>query len=188
LTQPSYPPPPPFPKPPRFRPSIVTKLAFLHLVISVALVISGAWGLYLGQTWNIAMGIICIIAAVVSIVYFLGLYVGKNWVLSLGWRRYLANRQDVMTYFGCPFPVYASAYPPPIVPPPAVSPSIPPSPPPASVPSPSPAPPPTPVAPPTPCTPADTPPTTPACPTCEQPLFFVHQYNRWYCHNCKKYV
>jgi hypothetical protein len=35
------------------------------------------------------------------------------------------------------------------------------------------------------------PPTTPAaaqtCPTCDQPMTFIQQYNRWYCPNCKKY-
>ena len=25
------------------------------------------------------------------------------------------------------------------------------------------------------------------CPTCDQPMTFVQQYNRWYCPNCKKY-
>ena len=188
MTQPSYPPPPPPPKPLRFRPSIVTKLAFLHLVIGVVLIVLGAWGIYISQTWNIATGIICIIAAVANIAYFLGLYAGKNWVLSLGWGRYLANRQDVIAYFGLSSPVYASVYPSPTAPHPAVSPFVSPSPLPASVQSPSLDPPPTPVALPTPRTSVGTPPTTPACPTCKQPLIFAHQYNRWYCQNCKKYV
>jgi hypothetical protein len=26
------------------------------------------------------------------------------------------------------------------------------------------------------------------CPTCKQPAKFVSEYNRWYCHTCKKYV
>jgi len=187
LTQPSYPPPPP-PEPLGFRPSIVTKLAFLHLVIGVVLVVLGAWSLYIGQTWNIVTGVICIIAAVGNIACFLGLYTGKNWVLSLGWRRYLANRQDVMAYFSLSSPVYAPVYPSPTALNPAVSQLASPSPLPASVQSPSLDPPPSPVAPPMPRTSVGTPSTTPACPMCKQPLIFAHQYNRWYCHNCKKYV
>ena len=27
----------------------------------------------------------------------------------------------------------------------------------------------------------------PSCPTCNQPLIYVPQYQRWYCQNCKKY-
>jgi len=27
-----------------------------------------------------------------------------------------------------------------------------------------------------------------ACPTCNGPLSFVQQYQRWYCYRCKKYV
>jgi hypothetical protein len=31
-------------------------------------------------------------------------------------------------------------------------------------------------------------PPPPPCPTCNQPLTLVQQYNRWYCDNCQKYV
>ena len=30
--------------------------------------------------------------------------------------------------------------------------------------------------------------TQPLCPTCNRPLTFVQQYQRWYCYNEKKYV
>jgi sporulation protein YlmC with PRC-barrel domain len=30
--------------------------------------------------------------------------------------------------------------------------------------------------------------TQPLCPTCNQPLTYVQQYQRWYCYNEKKYV
>ena len=29
---------------------------------------------------------------------------------------------------------------------------------------------------------------TPRCPTCNQPLELIQQYNRWYCRTCQKYV
>ncbi len=28
----------------------------------------------------------------------------------------------------------------------------------------------------------------PRCPTCNQPLELIQQYNRWYCRTCQKYV
>ena len=31
-------------------------------------------------------------------------------------------------------------------------------------------------------------PAQPLCPTCNQPLTFIQQYQRWYCYNEKKYV
>ncbi|MDH5451440.1 MAG: hypothetical protein OEX77_11215 [Candidatus Bathyarchaeota archaeon] len=188
MTQPSYPPPPPAPKPTRFRPSIVTKLALLHLITGIVLVALGAWALYLGQPWNIATGIICFIAAAVSTVYFLGLYAGKDWVLSLGWRRYLGDRQDVVAYFRFHSPVYPPAYPSHTAPPIAHLPSIPPGQPSASKPSPPPPQPSTLADIPTPRTSVDTPPMAPPCPACKQPLIFGHQHNRWYCQNCERYV
>ncbi len=30
--------------------------------------------------------------------------------------------------------------------------------------------------------------TKPLCPTCNQPLTYIQQYQRWYCYNEKKYV
>ena len=40
-------------------------------------------------------------------------------------------------------------------------------------------------------TPAPQPPVqpqVPRCPTCNQPLELIQQYNRWYCRTCQKYV
>ncbi len=40
-------------------------------------------------------------------------------------------------------------------------------------------------------TPAPQPPVQPQpprCPTCNQPLELIQQYNRWYCRTCQKYV
>ena len=36
--------------------------------------------------------------------------------------------------------------------------------------------------------PAAAQPAKPLCPTCNQPLTFIQQYQRWYCYNEKKYV
>ena len=30
--------------------------------------------------------------------------------------------------------------------------------------------------------------TSPVCPTCQGPLSFIQQYQRWYCYKCQKYA